>query len=61
VFVGPSWKLGRRPIPAAESASVRVAAGNVELGLTDARKAGDVRVILLGALDDDAPPASQRG
>jgi glycerol-3-phosphate cytidylyltransferase-like family protein len=60
-LVGPSWKLGRRPIPAAESASVRVDAGNVELGPTDARKTGDVRVILLGALDDDGLPASQLG
>ena len=56
-IVGPSWKLGRRPVPASVGASVTVVDGTVTLGPAGELKAGGVRVILLESRVDDGGPA----
>jgi riboflavin kinase/FMN adenylyltransferase len=55
-LVGPSWKLGRRPLPATVRATATILDGRVALDPgADRTFAGDVRVVLLGASNDGPP------
>jgi tRNA pseudouridine55 synthase len=56
-IVGPSWKLGRRPVPASVPVVATVLDGRVGLEPSEETPAGDVRVVLLGSIEDEAPPA----
>ena len=52
-IIGPSWKLGRRPVPASVAASVEVV--EVRFTLTPADEmSGHVRVVLLGSRDAES-------
>jgi riboflavin kinase/FMN adenylyltransferase len=54
-LVGPSWKLGRRPLPATVPATASIFDGAVGLRATGDLPAGDVRVVLIGRIGDDLP------
>jgi tRNA pseudouridine55 synthase len=49
-LVGPSWKLGRRPLPATSPARASIAGGNVLLSAAGKLPRGDVRVVLIGPI-----------
>ena len=48
-LIGPPWRLGRRPQPAAARATITVAEGQVGLAVSGAPPAGEVRVVLIGS------------
>jgi riboflavin kinase/FMN adenylyltransferase len=48
-IAGPSWKLGRRPVPASIAATASVVDGRVELEPAGEALNGEVRVILVGS------------
>ena len=53
-MVGPSWKLGRRPVPASVAAVATVLDGQVGVEIpAEGPPAGDVRVILFGSSGGD--------
>lgn len=53
-LVGPSWKLGRRPLPATAPATASITGGAVRLSATGDLPAGDVRVVLLDRIGDES-------
>jgi tRNA pseudouridine55 synthase len=56
VVVGPSWSVGRRPIPAARPAVAVVSSGTVVLEADGSLPAGCARIVWQSALDDAADP-----
>jgi len=54
-LVGPSWQLGRAAEPASIRAAATVEDGRVRLDMTTPPATDEVRVVLVGALADQAP------
>ena len=54
-LVGPSWKLGRRPLPATLPATASITGGAVRLSATGELPEGEVRVVLFGRIEDELP------
>ena len=59
-IVGPTWKLGRRPVPASVTATATVVDGQVALAMADGAPAEDVRVVLVGSRGLEAGPKESR-
>jgi tRNA pseudouridine55 synthase len=58
-IVGPTWKLGRRPVPASVTATATVADGLVTLEPAGELKTGGARVILLESLGGEGTRAQR--